>query len=137
MATVSVKRSIGHFPAAASLCFKARLRPKLLIWKWFFILIQIKLIFTRKVLLLAWFWKWEFLPLGSGILSLCGIQSEKRLKKSCNEEHRGYVSQGLENFPLELKWRRTQRILSTRKYSCNWRKVNKNWHEKSMRLINK
>ena len=26
MAAVSVKRSIGHFPAAASLCFKARLR---------------------------------------------------------------------------------------------------------------
>ena len=61
----------------------------------------------------------------------------KKIKKSCNEEHRGYVSQGLEDFPLELKWRRTQRILSTRKYSCNWRKVDKNWHEKSMRLINK
>ena len=27
----------------------------------------------------------------------------KKIKKSCNEEHRGYVSQGLEDFPLELK----------------------------------
>ena len=31
------------------------------------------------------------------------VQSEKRSKKSCKEERRGYVSQGLEDFPLELK----------------------------------
>ena len=39
-----------------------------LIWKWFFILLQIKLIFTRKVLHLASFWNWGFLELGSGLL---------------------------------------------------------------------
>ena len=47
--------------------------------------------------------KVRVLQLGNGILSLCGIQFEKRLKKSCNEERRAYVSQGLEDFPLELK----------------------------------
>ena len=34
----------------------------------FFILMQIKLIFTRKVAHLASFWKWGFLVLGSGLL---------------------------------------------------------------------
>ena len=38
-----------------------------LIWKWFFILMQIKLIFTRKVLHLASFWKWGILELGRGL----------------------------------------------------------------------
>ena len=33
----------------SSLCFKARLIAKTLIWKWFLILMQIKLIFTTKV----------------------------------------------------------------------------------------
>ena len=37
---------IGHFRIASSLCFKARLSAKPLAWKWFFILMQIKLIFT-------------------------------------------------------------------------------------------
>ena len=36
-------------------------------WKSFFILMQIKLIFTRKVVHLASFWKWRFLELGSGL----------------------------------------------------------------------
>ena len=36
-----------------------------MIWIWFFILIQIKLIFTRKVAHLASFWKRGFLELGS------------------------------------------------------------------------
>ena len=41
-----------------------------LIWKWFFILTQIKLVFTRKVVHLASFWRWGFLELGSGLLEL-------------------------------------------------------------------
>ena len=45
-------------------CRNARLRAKPLTWKWFFILMQIKLICIRKVLHLAWFWKWESLELG-------------------------------------------------------------------------
>ena len=40
----------------------------LVIWKWYFVLMQVKLIFTRKVSHLVWFWKWEFLELGSGLL---------------------------------------------------------------------
>ena len=43
--------------------------------KWFFILLQIKLISTRKVDL-ALFWKWGFLELGSGLL--------KGLARDCN-----------------------------------------------------
>ena len=37
-------------------------------WKWFFILMQTKLIFTRKVVHLVSFWKWGFLELGSVLL---------------------------------------------------------------------
>ena len=46
-----------------------RLSVQPLIWKWFFILMQIKLIFTRKVVHFASFWKRGFSELGSGLLS--------------------------------------------------------------------
>ena len=45
-----------------------RLSVQPLIWKWFFILMQIKLIFTRKVVHFASFWKRGFSELGSGLL---------------------------------------------------------------------
>jgi len=41
-------RTIGHFLVPAGLCFKTRLSDQPWIWKSFFILMQIKLIFTRK-----------------------------------------------------------------------------------------
>ena len=44
---------IGQFRVASSLCIKAKIRTKPLIWKLMFILIHIKLIFTRKVLHLS------------------------------------------------------------------------------------
>ena len=59
---------IGHFRVPPGLCFKTRVGAQPLIWKSFFILMQIKLIFTRKVVHLASFWKWGFLELGSGLL---------------------------------------------------------------------
>ena len=40
-----------------------------LICPWFFILMQIKVIFTRKLEHLASFWKWGFLELGSSLLA--------------------------------------------------------------------
>ena len=49
--------SIGHFRVPPGLCFKTRVGAQPLIWKSFFILMQIKLIFTRKVVHLASFWK--------------------------------------------------------------------------------
>ena len=51
-------QTIDHF---RDLCIKTRLSAQLLIWKWFFILMQINLIFTRKVVHLASFWEWGFL----------------------------------------------------------------------------
>ena len=60
--------AIGHFRVPPRLCFKTRVGAQSLIWKSFLILMQIKLIFTRKVVHLAWFWKWGFLELGSGRL---------------------------------------------------------------------
>ena len=51
---------IGHFRVPPGLCFKTRVGAQPLIWKSFFILMQIKLIFTRKVVHLASFWKWGF-----------------------------------------------------------------------------
>ena len=59
---------IGHFRVPPGLCFKTRVGAQPLIWKSFFILMQIKLIFTRKVVHLASFWKWGSLELGSGLL---------------------------------------------------------------------
>ena len=63
------KWPIGHFRVPPGLCIKTRLSAQPLIWKWFFILMQIKLIFIRKVVYLASFWKWGLLELGSGLLS--------------------------------------------------------------------
>ena len=42
--------AIGHFRVPPGLCIKTMLSAQPLICKWFFILMQIKLIFTRKVL---------------------------------------------------------------------------------------
>ena len=64
----SVSYRIGHFRVHPGLCIKMRLSARPLIWKWFFIFMQIKLIFTRKVVHLASFWKWGFLEFGSGQL---------------------------------------------------------------------
>ena len=46
---------IGHFRVPPGLCFKTRVGAQSLIWKSFFILMQIKLIFTKKVVHLASF----------------------------------------------------------------------------------
>ena len=58
---------IGHFRVPPGLCFKTRVGAQPLIWRSFFILMQIKLIFTRKFVHLASFRKWGFLELGSGL----------------------------------------------------------------------
>ena len=66
---LSLLLSIGHFWVASSLCFKARLSAKPLLWNFviIIILIQIKLIFTTEVLPLASFCRWEVLELGNGV----------------------------------------------------------------------
>ena len=46
---------IGRLRVPPGLCFKTRVGAQPLIWKSFFILMQIKLIFTRKVVHLASF----------------------------------------------------------------------------------
>ena len=50
------RKLISHFRVPPGLCIKARLTAQPLIWKWFFILMQIK-----QVVHLASFWKWGFL----------------------------------------------------------------------------
>ena len=75
------KKKIRHFRIASSICFEARLSAKLLIWKRFFIHLQIKLIFTKKVSHSASFWKWEFLELGNGLLDLTNIGTYRPLRK--------------------------------------------------------
>ena len=59
--------SIRGINTSPGLCFKTRVGAQPLIRKSFFILMQIKLIFTRKVVHLASFGKWGFLELGSGL----------------------------------------------------------------------
>ena len=53
----SLKRevTIGHFRVPPGPCIKTRLSAQPLIWKCFYILMQIKLVFTRKVVHLASF----------------------------------------------------------------------------------
>ena len=58
---------MGHFRFPPGLCIKTRLIAQLLIWNWFFIFKQIKLIFTTKVVHLASFWKWGSLELGNDL----------------------------------------------------------------------
>ena len=53
----------SFFQVAKRLYLKARLIAKPLIWKWLLIVMQIKLIFTRKVLHLMLFWKCQILEL--------------------------------------------------------------------------
>ena len=50
--TMPIYSLIGHFRVASSLCFKARLSVKPVIWKWLFTSgpMQMKYIFTRKAL---------------------------------------------------------------------------------------
>ena len=47
--------TMGHFRVPRGLCFKTGVGTRRLIWKSFFILMQIKLIFTRKVVHVASF----------------------------------------------------------------------------------
>ena len=49
-----------YFRVPPGFCIKTRLSAQPLIRKWFFILMQIKLIFARKVVYLASFWKRGF-----------------------------------------------------------------------------
>ena len=58
--SVGLCMPIGHFRVPPGICFKTRVRGQPLIWKSYFILMQIKLIFTRKIVHLASFWKWGF-----------------------------------------------------------------------------
>ena len=69
---------MGHF---RDLCIETRLSAQPLIWKWFFILMQIKLIFTRKVVHLASFWKWGFLEVGNGLLQ-CDYNNRGRFNNN-------------------------------------------------------
>ena len=62
-------RVIGHFRVPLGLCIKTMLGAQPLIWKWFFILMQIKLISTRKVEHLSSFWYRGPGELGNGLLS--------------------------------------------------------------------
>ena len=52
---LTFKVPIVHFRVPPGLCFKMRVGAQPLIWKSFFILMQIKLIFTKKVVHLASF----------------------------------------------------------------------------------
>ena len=73
---LTFKVPIVHFRVPPGLCFKTRVGAHPLIWKSIFMLMQIKLIFTRKIVHLASFWKWGFLELGSSLFSSLSICDE-------------------------------------------------------------
>ena len=97
--------TVGHFWVAPSLCFKARLSAKPLIWKRFCNLMQLKLIFTRKVLHLASFRKWTFFP-------------AKRFRSSdLSQDEDEFEVITLPNLPGWC-WNRTRRLFS----DSSWKK---------------
>ena len=67
MTQTKKRKTIGHFQVPPGLCYKTRIVAQPLLWKSFFILMRIKLIFTRKVVHLASFSQGGFLELGSGL----------------------------------------------------------------------
>ena len=79
-----------HFRVVASLCFKSRLSAKVLIREWFLILMQIKLIFTRKVLHQVSFWKWEIFgtrKFESGLFEIKeSLSREKKTSIKCQQQ---------------------------------------------------
>ena len=67
---------MGHFLDASSFYFKARLRAeKPSTWKWFFVLVQVTLIFTTKFFALSLVLKERVLELGNGLFSTQGDYS--------------------------------------------------------------
>ena len=84
--------AIRHFRVPPGLGIKTRLSAQPLIWKWFFILMQIKLVFTRTVVHLVSFWKWGFLELGSGLSnSNLSIGEEEKKYSRGNVKYVGWV----------------------------------------------
>ena len=77
--TTKFSFQIGHFQGPLGLCIKTWLSAQPLMWKWFFILMQVKLFVTRKVVHLASIWKWWFLELRSGILSCICLWNVRRI----------------------------------------------------------
>ena len=110
--------SLGHFRVPLGLCFKTRVSAQPLIWKSFSILKQIKLIFTRKVVHLASFWKWGFLELGSGLL--------------ISAMHRYQSGKGSNPGILKLLYAFFSQLHKLRLYGCEellWSDVTRdNWH---------
>ena len=68
--------TIVHFQIALSICFKARLSSKPLIWKWPFIVTQIKLILTTKNLHFVSFSTWGFFKLGNGLMNYLAVEEQ-------------------------------------------------------------
>ena len=101
------KGKIGHFRVPPVLnSIKTRLNAQPLIWKWFFILMQVKPIFTRKV---VHFSKSVILELGSGLFDLNTVTCGNPETKSC----------GFKNI-----WIRVVGVLgsSFTQFSCTWQK---------------
>ena len=85
---------IGHFRVPSGLCFKMRVGAEPLIWKSFFILMQIKLIFTRKGVHnnseLAYSLTWETQPrLSCESIRFFCAQVSRRVKLETGAEKTG------------------------------------------------
>ena len=62
-----VQTNNRSFPSSPGPLYQNEVKCSAFDMELFFILMQVKLIFTRKVVHLASFWKWGFLELGSGL----------------------------------------------------------------------
>ena len=68
---LTTQKLIGHFCVSSGLCIKTWLNAQPLVWKWFFILMLIKLNFNKTGCALGLILKVRFLELGSGLLGCC------------------------------------------------------------------
>ena len=111
---IPVKNSFIFSEFPQDYVLKTRLSVNLLIWKCFYILVQVKLLFTWTVLHSAPFWKWEFLELGYGLIGW-GI------KFSLSETRRVSLSRNgvLPSVISKFWWKYMERVLHTLSYKIS------------------
>ena len=123
---LTFKVPIVHFWVPPGLCFKTWVGAQPLIWKSFFMLMQIKLIFTTKVVHLASFWKWGFLELRSGLFSS---------SSTCDEFNCIFWALKTVTFEISTVWIFSLRIDSYNPCYYSFKTLLRFWLAKSTRII--
>ena len=96
--TIRNDHNMPPFPGCLKPLFQSEVKCEAIDMKMIFTLMQIKLIFTREVLHLTWFWKWEFVK-----LCLCPVGFLKA----------ALWRRGLKSEVVETSWKRHWGLIAT------------------------